>query len=60
MICMGQLICMHLHNIIHIASYVAVLEIRNRNWSTFLKIGYFIGYYTAVPLKTHGKLGQSK
>ena len=23
----------------------------------FLKIGYFIGYYTAVPLKMYGKYG---
>ena len=26
----------------------------------FLKIGYFTGYYTAVPLKMYGKFGQSK
>ena len=26
----------------------------------FLKIAYFIGYYTAVPLKIYGKYGQSK
>ena len=26
----------------------------------FLKIGYFIGYYTAVPLKMYGKFGRSK
>ena len=26
----------------------------------FLKIGHFIGYYTAVPLKLYGKYGQSK
>ena len=26
----------------------------------FLKIGYFIGYYTAVPLKMYGKYGRSK
>ena len=26
----------------------------------FLKKGYFIGYYTAVPSEMFGKLGQSK
>ena len=26
----------------------------------FLKIGYFIDYYTAVPLKMYGKYGRSK
>ena len=26
----------------------------------FLKIGYFIGYYSAVPLKMYGKYGRSK
>ena len=26
--------------------------------SRFLKIGYFIGYYTAVPLKMYGKYGR--
>ena len=26
----------------------------------FLKIGYFTGYYTAVPLKMYGKYGQSQ
>ena len=26
----------------------------------FLKIGYFIGYYIAVPLKMYGKYGRSK
>ena len=26
----------------------------------FLRIGYFIGYYTAVPLKMYGKFGRSK
>ena len=28
--------------------------------SHFLKIGYFIGYYSAVPLKMYGKYGRSK
>ena len=26
----------------------------------FLKIGYFIGYYTAMPLNMYGKYGRSK
>ena len=39
-----------------------ILSGRNKNQKLvgrFLKIGYFIGYYTAVPLKMYGKFGQS-
>ena len=40
-----------------VCAYV-VLEIRIRNWLTvFLKIQYFVGSLTVVPLKMYGKVG---
>ena len=37
-----------------------VLEIRIRNWSAVLKIGYFMGLLIAVPLKMYRKIWPTK
>ena len=44
-------------------NYICTYSARNKDQKLvgrFLKIGYFIGYYSAVPLKMYGKYGQSK
>ena len=49
---------------VRVCKYVSIPEAinsaRNKLVSRFLKIEYFIGYYTAVPLKMYGKYGRSK
>ena len=43
--------------------HIYVFSARNKGQklvSRFLKIGYFKGDYTAVPLKMYGKYGRSK
>ena len=48
-----------IYKLYDIAMKWVVLKIRiSKLVGGFLKMGYFIGYYTAVPLKLFGKFGQ--
>ena len=40
---------------------LTVIEIGIRNWlAVFLKMGHFVGYLMAFPLKMHSKFGRPK